>query len=149
MENTTTTTTVTVHRGSCHCGAVRFEARLDLTAPASRCNCSICTKLGKTGGLVKPEAFTLLAGTSSVGCYQWGAKIGSHCFCKQCGVHVYTHGHLAEVGGDFVSINLNCLDDVDVNDLTILHWDGRHDNWDAGPRPTPWPRFLAPAKAVA
>jgi len=46
---------------------------------------------------------------------------------------------MAEVGGDYVSVNLNCLDDIDPSALAIVHWDGRHNNWQAGPRPTPWP----------
>jgi len=43
------------------------------------------------------------------------------------------------VGGDYVSINLNCIDDLDPNELNVSYWDGRHNNWHAGPRSTPWP----------
>ena len=127
------------HHGSCHCGAVRFEVACALGDGGTRCNCSVCTKIGATARLVKPEAFTLLAGEESLSAYEWGPKISRRMFCKRCGVHCFGRGHLAEVGGDYVSVNLNCLDDADPGALAVVYWDGRHDNWEAGPRPTPWP----------
>jgi hypothetical protein len=129
---------MTKHRGSCHCGDVRFEIEADLTR-ASRCNCSICMKVAQTGVISKPETFTLLSDEAKLGCYEWGAKISRRYFCKRCGIHCFAKGHLAELGGDYVSVNVNCLDDVDPAMLKVVFWDGRHDNWQVGPRDTPWP----------
>jgi hypothetical protein len=128
-----------VHSGTCHCGAVRFEVDADLAEGGGRCNCSVCTKTGPLSKLVKPDAFRLLAGETQLSRYEWGAKISSRFFCKQCGVHCFGRGHLAEVGGDYVSVNLNCLDDIELVGLKATYWDGRHNNWEAGPRDTPWP----------
>lgn len=131
------------HAGSCHCGAVRFEVDLDLSEGATRCNCSVCTKIAATGAVLAPNALRLLAGEDALGVYEWGARVSRRYFCKHCGVHCFGRGHLAELGGDFASVSVNCLDQVDVNTLSIVYWDGRHDNWHAGPRPTPWPVFEA------
>ena len=139
------TSHVTKHRGSCHCGRVRYEVEIDATA-ASRCNCSACTKTGVTGGIVKPAAFRVVAGEDDVSTYEWGAKISRRSFCKHCGVHCFARGHLAEVGGDYVSINFNTLDGVELSALKLTYWDGRHDNWQAGTRATPWP-MLSPSVA--
>jgi hypothetical protein len=132
-------TSLKTYAGACHCGAVRFRAQLDLAAGASRCNCSICTRTAPTSAMTKPEAFELLTAEGELGRYAWGAKTSTRFFCKTCGVHCFGRGHLAELGGDFVSVNLNCVDGLELTDLKIDHWDGRHDNWHAGPRSTPWP----------
>jgi hypothetical protein len=129
------------YSGGCHCGAVRFEVQLDLAAGASRCNCSICTKTAQTGASVKPEAFKLLSDPGATSSYQWGGKTATRYFCKTCGIHCFARGHLAELGGDYVSVNYNCLDQVDPSTLAITYWDGRHNNWYAGTRPVPWPIF--------
>jgi len=129
------------HLGSCHCGAVRFRVELDLSAGGGRCNCSVCTKVSQFGGMAKPADFELVSGEGDVSSYVWGGKISERFFCKHCGVHCFGRGHLAELGGDYVSVNLNCLDDVELGELKVVYWDGRHDNWHAGPRSTPWPMF--------
>jgi hypothetical protein len=134
-------------RGSCHCGAVKFQVQADPAQGASRCNCSVCTKLGALGGIVKPEAFELLTPEAALGVYEWGAKISKRYFCQACGTHCFARGHLAEVGGDFVSFSYNTIDDFELSELTVVHWDGRHNNWQAGPAPKPYPILKASSAA--
>jgi hypothetical protein len=127
------------YRGSCHCGAVRFEADLDLAAGSARCNCSICTKTRQWGAIVKPEAFRLLSGQDELVDYQFGSKSGHHPFCRRCGVRAFGYGYVEAIGGEYRSIRLNCLDDVDDAELAkipIQYVDGRHDNWTSPPRET-------------
>ncbi len=132
------------HGGGCHCGAVRFEVVID-GSKGTRCNCSICTKVASVGNLVKPAAFKLVSGAENLSVYVWGGKVGRRYFCKHCGIHCYGEGHLAMLGGDFVSINMNSLDDFDPRDVKLAHWDGRHDNWHAGTSDKPWPIARAAA----
>lgn len=127
------------HVGGCHCGQVRFQAELDLGAGGSRCNCSLCTMVAQTGVVVKPAAFRLLQGAESLGEYRVGDSPNARCFCKRCGIQVFGQGNVPEIGGEFVSVNLNCLDEVELSALPVVYFDGRHDNWMAGPRPEPWP----------
>ena len=127
------------YTGGCHCGAIRFEVSLDPSQPAGRCNCSVCTKISPTSRIVKPGAFKLLQGEEHCSVYEWGFKVSRRFFCKHCGVHCFAFGHLAELGGDYVGINLNCIDDFDRGTIAISYWDGRHNNWEGGMRSTPWP----------
>ncbi|MFP2926100.1 GFA family protein [Pyxidicoccus sp. 3LG] len=127
--------------GGCHCGTVRFEAELDLSTPVNRCNCTICSKVGGSTMNIKPNAFRLLAGAQSLGEYRVGgsANPNSRSFCKHCGIVCFGGGFVEELGGDFRAVSVNCLDDVDLTQLTYQYWDGLNDNWGAGPRPQPWP----------
>ena len=125
------------HHGSCHCGAVKFSVLID-ASNGTRCNCTICTKLSILGGRGKVGSIEV-TGAENLASYEWGQKVAKRYFCKTCGVHLYGIGHLAELGGDFLSINLNALDDIDPNRLPVMHWDGRHNNWHAGMREQPWP----------
>jgi len=120
------------YKGGCHCGAVRFEAEIDVTAGPSRCNCTTCTKISPTGAIIKPDAFRLLAGEEALSDYRFGSKQGAHLFCKHCGVRSFERGNVPEIGGEYVSVKLACLDDVDPAELvaaSVRFANGRDNKW--------------------
>jgi hypothetical protein len=124
--------TLKTHHGSCHCGAVKYEAELDLTQGGGRCNCRICVKTRQWGAMTKPEAVRLTAGDEVLADYEVGGGMGHHRFCKTCGVRVFATGHLEQIGGDFAVVYLNTLDDLtpeQFGEIPIKYADGRNDNW--------------------
>lgn len=135
------------HAGSCHCGNLKFEVDLDLDQGVSRCNCSICAKINATGAVVKPAAFRLLSDRSKLARYKFTeTSPADRTFCPTCGIHGFGEGDLPELGGAFVSINVNTLEGVELADLKVTYWDGRHDAWQKGMRDRPWPNLTeAPA----
>ncbi|HEY0715697.1 MAG TPA: GFA family protein [Polyangia bacterium] len=138
MSNHTKPESLSKHHGTCHCGDVHFEVLVD-PRQASRCNCSVCTKLGVTTSIVKPDAFTLLSDESGLASFSRFPEVANRYYCKRCHIYLFAKGYLEEVGGAFVSVNLNTIDGFDPLDAAFVYWDGRHDNWAAGPRSTPWP----------
>ncbi|HEY0252913.1 MAG TPA: GFA family protein [Kofleriaceae bacterium] len=136
------------YQGSCHCKAVQFEATLEPITAATRCNCRICTKLARFSVMGKPDALRITQGADKLSSFAATGGGGTYEFCSQCGAHPFGHGDLPALGGKFVSINVNCLDDIDPATLEAGYWDGRHNNWQAGLRPQPWPIAEAVRESV-
>jgi hypothetical protein len=120
--------------GGCHCGAVRFEADIDLSEGTFKCNCEICTKTRMWGSIVKPDSFRLLAGEPEIIDYQPDSI--HHLFCRHCGVRSFAWGENPGLGGKFYGVRVSCLDDLDVDELMdapVTYHDGRNDNYGTAP----------------
>lgn len=127
------------YQGSCHCGAVRYEADIDLSQGTSKCNCSICSKSRAWEAIVRPDAFRLLAGEDALSDYQFGSRSSHHYFCRHCGVRPFIRGYVEEIGGDFVAIHLMTLDEINPQELIdapVKFMDGRADSWWTTPAET-------------
>jgi hypothetical protein len=123
------------YKGSCHCGAVRFEADLDLTQTSYRCNCSICRRTRFWAAIAKPDGFRLLAGEADLVRYLFNTRKGEHYFCRHCGVRAFGFRNDTPVGKMY-GVNIGCLEDVSDEDqsrIPITYVDGRNDRWQAAP----------------
>ncbi|MDV6345565.1 GFA family protein [Nitrosomonas sp. Is37] len=123
------------YRGSCHCGAVTFEADLDLTQSSYRCNCSICRRTRFWPAIAKPENFRLLTGESELTQYLFNNKKNHHYFCKYCGVRSFGVGNETPIGKMY-GVNLGCLinvTDEELSKVPITYVDGLHDKWQSAP----------------
>ncbi|PTL77734.1 GFA family protein [Vitiosangium sp. GDMCC 1.1324] len=138
------TVALRTYSGSCHCGAVRFQADIDLSEGTNKCNCSHCTKARTWFTFVKPERLRLIAGADAHTDYRWTppgrpGPLLHHQFCKTCGVRTFGWGEHESMGGKFYFVAVASLDDVDPDELAaapIKYADGRHDRFDQPPKDT-------------
>jgi len=123
------------YQGSCHCGAVRFEAELDLEQSTYRCNCSICRRTRFWPAVAGENGFRLLAGDSELTPYLFNTRRNQHYFCKHCGVRAFGVGTETPIGKMY-GINLGCLAGVSEEELSrlpITYVDGLDDKWQNPP----------------
>ncbi|MEX3845346.1 MULTISPECIES: GFA family protein [unclassified Paraburkholderia] len=116
-----TSTSTTRWKGSCHCGAVKFEVHTPIE-PAGRCNCSLCRR---KGALMSPpfegRELTILAGEDALTLYQFNTRVAKHFFCRHCGIYPF---HQTRRDPARWRVNLGCLEGVDVYALEPSVADG-------------------------
>jgi hypothetical protein len=112
-----------LHRGGCHCGAVRFEVRAPRRVTVQRCNCSICTKTAYQHLIVPGAGFTLTAGADRLATYTFNTGVAKHLFCRTCGVKSF---YVPRSNPDGFSVNLRCIDAGTIDEVVYEDFDGRH-----------------------
>lgn len=117
------------YQGSCHCGAVRFEAELDLAQSSFRCNCSICRRNRFWAAVAAEDGFRLRSGEEMLTEYLFNTRKNQHFFCKVCGVRPFGIGNETPIGKMY-GINIGCLEDVTEKELSripITYVDGMNE----------------------
>jgi hypothetical protein len=104
-------------RGSCHCGAVRFEVP---AAPSwlGECNCSFCSKRDMLWAYY-PAADLDPLSTEGQATYRWNSAIVAHHHCQTCGCATWSESPTwTEAGPDFskprVGVNARLLEGFDL-----------------------------------
>jgi hypothetical protein len=128
------------YSGSCHCGAISFEADIDLKKGTTRCNCSICSKARSWFAVVSPDHYRLLTGAASQAEYEWtptshpGGNLHYH-FCRTCGIRTVGRGEHGPQGEAFYFVAVASLGEIDADELasSIKYVDGKHDHYDRSP----------------
>lgn len=114
-----------IHKGACHCGAVRFEVEAPETLDLIECNCSICSLCAYLHLIVPKSRFRLLSGSEQLQTYTFDTHEAKHLFCKVCGVKSF---YIPRSHPDGVSVNARCLEPGNIQGTRINQFDGK--NWE-------------------
>lgn len=114
-----------VHKGGCHCGAIRYDVDAPENLLVQECNCSICSKSEFLHLIVPAAHFHLLSGEESLTTYTFGIGAAKHFFCRVCGIKSF---YVPRSNPDGFSVNLRCLDEGNIGEVTIEQFDGK--NWE-------------------
>lgn len=111
-----------VHRGGCHCGAVRFEVDAPADLETLECICSMCTMTAFLHLIVPASRFRLLAGKQSLSIYAFNTGTAQHLFCRACGVKSF---YVPRSNPDGFSVNVRCLARDTIRSVTTRQFDDR------------------------
>ena len=128
------------YTGSCHCGAIRFEADIDLDEGSNRCNCSYCAKVRAWFAFAKGSNHFRPLDDSGVSEYRWTppGQSESHLtftFCRSCGVRTFARGESESLGGVFHAVHVPTLDlsPAQLAAIPVRYVNGREDRYDQEP----------------
>ncbi len=108
------------HRGSCHCGVVRFEVDAPAHIAVLDCNCSICRMAGFLHLIVPATRFRLLSGADLLAEYTFNTGVARHRFCRVCGIKPF---YIPRSNPDGVDVNVRCLDPATIAGIDVTLFD--------------------------
>lgn len=109
-----------VHRGGCHCGAVRFEVDAPAALQVLQCNCSICRMTGFLHLIVPASRFRLQSGAEALSEYTFNTRTARHLFCRHCGIRSF---YVPRSHPDGFSVDVRCLDPGTVASVEVAPFD--------------------------
>ena len=124
---------LTTYEGSCHCGAVRFAADLNLDEGSYRCNCSICRRDRFWPAVAAENRFRLVYGAEMLKRYVPDKR--QYFFCETCGVRMFEIA-IDSTNTKTYSVNIGCVEGISEETLSkipITYVDGLNDRWDRRP----------------
>ena len=118
--------------GACHCGGVRFTARLtDGLRSARRCTCSYCRMRGAIAVSADLDGINITQGSELLTIYQFNTNTAKHYFCSRCGI--YTH-HQRRSNPKQYGVNVACLEGMSPFDFQeVPVYDGTRHTADGFP----------------
>jgi hypothetical protein len=110
-----------LHRGGCHCGAVRFEFEAPATVDVTDCNCSMCDMTGYEHVFVPKEDLRFLSGEDQLTEYRFNTGQAVHMFCKICGIKPL---YRPRSHPESWSVNLRCVEAGTLSVSKRIAFDG-------------------------
>jgi hypothetical protein len=111
---------MTIHKLTCHCGAVGLQVKLsDGLNTARRCDCSFCRRRGAIAATAPLHGVKVVKGADKLTLYQWGTGTAKHYFCSVCGT--YTHHQRRSNPNEF-GVNVGAAEGVNPSTLGEIKW---------------------------
>jgi hypothetical protein len=111
-------------KGSCHCGKVAFDVEGE-PSNVIECNCSHCSRKGYLLWFVPRDKLSLHTHRENLATYKFNRHVIDHMFCTNCGCAPFGLG-VNPSGEEMASINVRCLEEVDLSTLQRIPYDGRN-----------------------
>ena len=109
-------------RSECHCGNLKLVAA-EKPASMTRCNCSICNRIGALWAYYDSEKVEIITGEKPEKTYSWGKKTITYHRCDGCGCT--THYTATEKdGSELVAINCRMAPLSEISNIPIRDFDG-------------------------
>jgi len=113
---------MTVHTGSCHCGAVRFEFDAPAKIDVTDCNCSMCSMTGYEHVFVLHKDLRFLSGEDQLTEYRFNTGQAVHMFCQTCGIKPL---YRPRSHPESWSVNLRCVERATLEVAKRIAFDGQ------------------------